>query len=135
MPERSWAWIKRISWGEGRTVSLDWDTELWKWDVSLYESAGGIRAALARAGRSVDDDSILFEATSNLVLDVVDAAGGVEQAHQRLHKAIDAIHETVARWSAGVDLGEGTGIVDPSIEAAWYAVEELLVWARVLDDR
>ncbi len=110
--------------------------ELWKWDVSLYESVDGIRAALTRAGKSADDDSILFEATHSLVLDVIDAAGGVEQAQQRLHKALDAVHETVARWSADLGgLDEGTGISDPSVESVWYTLEELLVWARILDDR
>src|SRR5216683_5871065 len=136
MPERAWKWTRRIIWGEGRSVPLDWGMELWKWDVSLYESADGIRAALTRAGRSVDNDSILFEATRSLVLDVVDAAGGVEQAQQRVHKALDAVDETVVRWSADLGgLDEGSGISDPSIEAVWYTVEELLVWARILDDR
>jgi hypothetical protein len=137
MPELAWEWAKQITWGEGRTVSLDWGMELWKWDVSLYESADGIRTAIMRAGKlPVDDDSILFEATGSLVLDIVDAAGGVEQAHQRLHRAMDVVHETLARWSAEVDwLREGMGITDPSVEAVWYTVEELLVWARVLDER
>jgi hypothetical protein len=136
MPERAWEWSRRITWGEGRTVPLDWGMELWKWAVSLYESADGIRAALTRAGRPVDDDSILFEATRSLVLDVVDAAGGVEQAHQRLDKAMEAVRETLARWSAHLgELPEGRGISDPSVEAAWYTVEELLVWSRILDDR
>jgi hypothetical protein len=137
MPERAWNWSKRIKWGEGRIVSLDFGAELWKWDVSFYESAEGIRAALTRAGRPLDDDSILFEATHSLVLDVVDAAGGVEQAHQRFHAAVDGVHEVYARWLAAdpTSGSERTGIVDPSVEATWYALEELLVWARVLDDR
>jgi len=111
--------------------------ELWKWDVSRYESADGIRAALTRAGKlPVDDDAIVFEATHSLVHDVVDAAGGVEQAHVRLHGAMDAVQATLARWSADVDWQrEGIGIGDPTVEAAWYTVEELLVWARILDDR
>ena len=133
MPERAWAWSKRIHFGENRLVSLDWGTELWKWDVTLYESADGIRAALTRTGRPFDDDSILFDATSSLVDDVVDAAGGVEQAHQRLHLAVDAVHVSVAQWSIATP--EGIGLSDPTIEAAWYTLEELLVWARTLDDR
>jgi hypothetical protein len=124
-------------WGKGRTASLDFGAELWKWDVSFYESAEGIRAALTRAGRPLDDNSILFEATQSLVLDVVDAAGGVEQAHQRFHVAVEAVHEMHARWlAANPTLGsEGVGMSGPAVEATWYALEELLVWARVLDDR
>jgi hypothetical protein len=138
MPERAWAWSKRIMWGNGRIVSLDFGAELWKWDVSLYESAEGIRAALTRAGRRpFDDDSILFDATYSLVLDVVDAAGGVEQAHQRFHAAVEAVREMHAQWlAASPTLGsEGAGMAGPPVEAAWYALEELLVWARVLNDR
>jgi hypothetical protein len=132
MPERASQWLKRVEGGEGQSVSLDWGMELWKWDVSLYESADGIRAALLRAGRAPDDDSILADATGSLLTDVIDAAGGVEQAHRRLHKAMDEVQQV---WSLGVDLGEGTGVMDFSTEAAWYSVEELLIWARTLDDR
>ncbi|WP_410671957.1 hypothetical protein [Amycolatopsis sp. cmx-4-68] len=137
MPERSWQWVKRITWGEGRAVPLDFGMELWKWDVSLYESAEGIRAAMARAGKPLDDDAILYEATRSLLADVVDAAGGAEQAHQRFRDAVEAIKAQVARWadSDSSVLSDGMGLVDPTVEAAWYALEELLVWARVLSDR
>ncbi|GAB3914446.1 hypothetical protein ACFQ1S_00615 [Kibdelosporangium lantanae] len=135
MPERSWNWAKRITWGEGRTAPLDFGKELWKWDVSLYESADGIRASLVWAGRTPDDDSILFEATHSLISDVVDAAGGAEQAHRRFCDAMDTVHETYVRWQSSLSMPEGSGMTDPSVEAAWYALEELIVWARVLDDR
>jgi hypothetical protein len=110
--------------------------ELWKWDVSLYESRDGIVAALRRAGRPFDDDSILFEATRSLLRDVVDAAGGVERSHARLHQAMALAQEIWVRWcSEQGEMPDGTGMSDPSVEDAWYAVEELLVWARTLDDR
>lgn len=130
-------WFKRINWGEGRTVSLDFGKELWNWDVLLYESAEGIRTSQIRAGVVPDNNSILFEATRSLVLDVVDAAGGVEQAHERFRKAVEAVRETYLRWSAANPalFTEGGGMSDPTVEAAWYALEELLIWARVLDDR
>jgi hypothetical protein len=136
MPELAWSWSKRIMWGEGRTASLDWGMELWNWDVARYESAPGITAGLIRAGRTPDDDTTLFEATHSLLRDVVDAAGGVEQAHLRLRASVAAAGETVARLvSDGIELSEGMGIGDPTFEAAWYAAEELVVWARTLDDR
>jgi hypothetical protein len=135
MPERSWNWGKRIMWGEGRVAPLNFGKELWKWDVSLYESADGIRTALVRAGRTPDDDSILFEATRSLISDVVDAAGGAEYAHQRFCEAVDTVRETYVRWQRSFSMPEGSGLVDPSVEAAWYALEELIVWARVFDDR
>jgi hypothetical protein len=115
---------------------LDWGAELWKWDISRYESAEAIAAALRRAGHSFDDDLIVFHATQTLLLDVVDAAGGVERSYEQLHQAMARVHETYAQWlSQSPELGDWEGMADPSIEDAWYAVEELLVWARTLDDR
>jgi hypothetical protein len=136
MPERAWEWMRRIHFGAGHSVPLDFGVELWKWDASLYESRDGIVAALSRAGRPLDDDRILYHATCTLLPDVVDAAGGVERAHARLHQAMALAQETLIRWSS--TLGEerdGAGMGDPSVEDAWYTVEELLVWARSLDDR
>jgi hypothetical protein len=137
MPERAWEWLHRIHFGaDGRTVSLDWGRELWKWDLSRYESADGIAAALRRAGHPADDDSILFDATHTLLPDVVDAAGGVERAHARLHREMALVQETYVRWSSEVgEMPDGGGMSDRSVEDAWYTVEELLVWARTLDDR
>jgi hypothetical protein len=89
-----------------------------------------------RTGHLFDDDLIVFHATHTLLLDVVDAAGGVERSHERLHQAMARVHETYAKWrSQSSELGDVEGMADPSIEDAWYAVEELLVWARTLDDR
>ena len=136
MPERAWQWTRRIHFGAARTVSLDWGAELWKWDISRYESADGIAAALRRAGRPFDDDSILFDATHTLLPDVVDAAGGVERCHARLHQAMALVQETYVQWRSKLgELDDFDGMSDPSVEDAWYTVEELLVWARTLDDR
>jgi len=138
MPERAWEWSRKIAFGAGRTAPLDFGAELWKWDVALYESRDGIVAALRRSGRPFDDDSILIEATHTLLRDVVDAAGGVERSHGRLHQAMTLAQEICAQWR--FQLGETPDNVpvfmsDQSVEDAWYTVEELLVWARTLDDR
>jgi hypothetical protein len=136
MPERAWEWTRRIHVGAGRTASLDWGVELWKWDLSRYESADGIAAALRRAGRPFDDDFILYNATATLLADVVDAAGGVEHSHTRLHQEMALVQETYVRWcSEAGEMPDGGGMSDSSVENAWYTVEELLVWARTLDDR
>jgi hypothetical protein len=135
MPERAWEWNRRIHFGAGRTVSLDWGAELWKWDISLYESADGIAAALRRAGHQFDDDLIVFYATHTLLPDVVDAAGGVERSHARIHQAMALVQRIYAQWRSTLGEGDLDAMSDPSIEDAWYTVEELLVWARTLDDR
>jgi hypothetical protein len=136
MPERAWEWARRIHFGAGRTVSLGFGAELWKWDASLYESADGIVAALSRTEGPLDDGLILSHATGSLLDDVVDAAGGVENAHTRLHHAMGLVQETVMRWSSTLgEMSDDAGLSDPSIDDAWYTIEELLVWARTLDER
>ncbi len=127
--------------GPDTIAPFDFGVELWKWDVSLYESATAIGAALARvpgpSGSSVDDDSVLFEATWMLVRDVIDAAGGAEAAYARLLAATSHAQESYDRFSARTPPHEAEyqGFHDPAIEEAWYALEELLVWARTMDDR
>lgn len=136
MPERAWEWARRIHFGAGRTVPLDFGAELWKRDVSLYESTDGIVAALSRTEGPLDDGLILSHATGSLLDDVVDAAGGAELAYARLHQAMALVQETVMRWSSTLDeMSDGADLTDPSIDDAWYTVEELLVWARTLDER
>lgn len=98
MPERAREWPRRIHFGADRTVSLDWGAELWMWDISRYESAEAIAAALRRAGHMFDDELIVFYATHTLLLDVVDAAGGVKRSHEQLHQAIARVQETYAQW-------------------------------------
>jgi hypothetical protein len=142
MPKLAWEWARRIFFNPNSTAGLDWGTELWKWDVNRYESAPGIAAALQRAGRSSDDDDVLYYATRNLLVDVVDAAGGVEREHIRLHESMNLAQETYDGWQQQRSRGnraiagsESMGMSDPSIEDAWYSLEEMLIWTRVLDDR
>jgi hypothetical protein len=136
MPERMWQWQRRIYFGPGRKVPLHFGAELWKRDIALYESADGIAAALRRAGRPANDESILSDATATLLNDVVDAAGGLEHSHARLHQAMALVQEIYVRWSSELgEIEDGGWLSDASMEDAWYTVEELLVWARTLDDR
>jgi len=115
-------------------VALHVGQELWKWDTSRYESIDGIIAALRRAGRPFDDDSVLYVATSSLLSDVVDAAGGIEYANIRLHECLERAQDAHAGYSITHSLDDYY-ITDPDMEAAWYTVEELAVWARTLDER
>lgn len=139
MPPLAWEWSRRIHWGPGRLVSLDWGKELWDWHVSHYESADGITRALAREGRQVDEESVLSDATSTLLPDVVDAAGGIEHSLFDLTAAMEraqAVYDNLPGDLKERDLPpQGMGLNDPSLEDAWYSLEELIVWARVLDDR
>jgi hypothetical protein len=142
VPERAWRWQNRIGFGPDRSVPLDWGSDLWNWDVSAYESADGIRLAKTRAGRAFDDDNVVFEATFMLLRDVVDAAGGLEAAYGRLVAAVASAQERLDKLVAETSFSKsgpepefGWGFSDPTLEDAWYALEEMIIWARTFDQR
>ena len=137
MPQQAWRWSHRIFFGEDRTVSLDWGTELWKWDISRYESPAAIESAFRRIGRAFDNDDLLYYATRTLLTDIVDAAGGVERSYERFRQSMARAQETFEEWERqnGRAFSEDTGISDGSVEDAWYSIEELIIWTRVLLDR
>lgn len=138
-----WQWQRRIGWGDGRLVPLNFGVELWNWDINVYESTQGIVAALTRAGRAVDLDSVLADATMTLLDDVVTAAGGVEAAYERFLRAEGLAQEKCQQWIAeqgaegvaGPEPEFGTWFSDTPVEDASYALEEMIVWARTVDER
>ena len=75
-------------------AGLAWGQELWKWDITCYEGAAGIAAALTALGRAFDDDDVLFRAIQNVLQDFIDAAGGVELAHKRFQNSLSAAQAT-----------------------------------------
>jgi hypothetical protein len=133
MPPRTWEWFRRVRFPDC-LVPLDFGKELWKCDLSRYESVDAIIAAAKRADRPFDDDSVLYQATSSLLFDVVDAAGGVEYANVRLHECIERAHNTYTSLFTAHGEAPGPHYMI-NMEEAWYTVEELVVWARTLDDR
>jgi len=130
-----WDWTRRISFPADRSVSLDWGAELWKWDTTLYDSVPAITEVLRRNGRDFDDDSVLADVTSTLIFDVVDAAGGVEGAFVRLEASLAEAQAILGRLSSTNRETDGAHLGGASVEDAWYALEEMLTWARTLDDR
>jgi hypothetical protein len=137
MPQQAWQWTNRISFGTYSIASLDWGKELWKWDASRYESIVGIESAFLRIGRPFDDDDLLYYATRTLLTDVVDAAGAVELAHDRFCQSMVRAQEVCEEWETnnGRAFSENAGMFNAPIENAWYSLEELIIWARVLLDR
>jgi hypothetical protein len=137
VPERAWRWESRIGFGPDRLVPLDWGSELWNWDVSAFESADGIRLAKTRSGRAFDDDDVLAEATFTLLRDVVDAAGGLEAAYKRFGVAVASAQERLDKFVAKTGFSKsspepelGWNFSDTTLEDAWYALEEMIIWAR-----
>lgn len=137
MPEQAWRWSHRIFFSDDRGAPLDWGTELWNWDISRFESAAAIESAFRRIGRPFDNDNLLYYATRTLLTDVVDAAGGVERAYDRLRQAMECAQARSEEWASqsGRPFPENAGMSDGSVEDAWYSTEELIIWTRVLLDR
>jgi hypothetical protein len=129
VPQHAWRWSHRIFLGEDRTVPLDWGVELWKWDISRYESTGAIESVFRRTERRFDDDDLLHYATRTLLTDIVDAAGGAERAYERFRESMVRAQETCEHWERqnGHAFSEDTGISDGSVEDAWYDLEELII--------
>lgn len=132
-------WRRRIAFNPKSKVGLAWGQELWNWDVQLYEGATGIAAALSARGRPFDDDDVLYYAIRNVLQDVVDAAGGVELAHKRLQESIRTAQakyddlQTSRAITPPVSHYEGLSLEET--ENGWYSLEEMIIWARILDDR
>jgi hypothetical protein len=142
MPPKSWEWRRRVATNPASHAPLDFGEELWKWDPARYESAAGIRARLSATGRPFDNDDVMYYVTRNLVMNVVDAAGGIERAHTRITEAMAAAQATYAQWqqqhlanNPNYVPSANTGMSDESVEDAWYSLEEMLIWTRVLEDR
>lgn len=129
MPKQACRWSHRIFFGDDRGARLDWGTELWNWDISLFESAAAIESAFRRIGRPFDDDDLLYYATRTLLTDVVDAAGGVERAYDRLRQAMERAQAKSEEWASqsGRPFPENAGMSDGSVEDAWYSAEELII--------
>jgi hypothetical protein len=135
VPQQTWEWTRRIYVPPGRFASLHFGRELWKWDVSRYDGAATIAVALTDVGRSVDDDLIVSDAVRSLLPDVLDAVGGIESAYLRLKQALVAAQAISEQAAFQFPECEQVDISDLSTESAWYALEEMLVWARTLGDR
>src|SRR5260370_15231322 len=99
MPKSTWTWSSRIFFPLEGSASLDWGQELWNWDIAAYDSADAIADALKRVGRTYDDDDILYHATRSQLMDVVDAAGGIERAHARFHQSMTLAQEAYEKWN------------------------------------
>jgi hypothetical protein len=128
---KTWKWRKRILHG-----LLGFEAEVWKWDVGVYEGTDAMRS------RGLNDDEILIEVTKTLLWDVVDAAGGVLGAHERFTQSLALAQERYTQTAQEIDISEGTPepnvrtfYGDVLLEDAWYSLEEMIVWARTLDER
>ena len=111
--------------------------QLWKWDVTLYESVPAIRAARQRAGRPYEDGSVLSDVVQSIAPDVVDAAGGVEFEYERFRASLAdaeaACAELITKSREGIT--PETLLSVPQLEDAAYILDDLFVWVRRLDDR
>jgi hypothetical protein len=142
MPRRAWNWRHRVSFNATSVAGLDFGQELWRWEVSRYESAPGIESRLRAQGRPADSDDVMYYVTRNLVTDVIDGAAGVEQAHIKLGEAMNKAQVTYDQWQQQYEANDPSyvpspnhGMTDESVEDAWYSLESMLIWTRILEDR
>lgn len=137
MSTRTSRWRTRVMSPGGANAPLDYGRELWVWDVTRYESVSGIRVARVRAGLPTDDDAVVADATRDLVIDLVDAAGGVKRAHGSLRRSAYEAQVGYECYVAGNPAAAGDGAYNDldHVENTWYFLEGMLVWVRILGDR
>jgi hypothetical protein len=129
-------WRQAILFPRSSAVPLDFAQDLWAWDVTRYESVPAIRDARARAGLPTDDAAVLADATRDLVLDVIDAAGGMEWAYELPTQSMAEAQTEYDAYVRATSAAAGDGLWSkPQVEQAAYALDAMLAWARSLGDR
>jgi hypothetical protein len=136
MVEKMAEWSHRVHFSsERRTVGLAWGSEYWDLKAEHYRGWESLRDRLKALGGRPSKREIALDLSTNLLNDVVVAAGGVEYAVLRLRVLKRQIEREVRRHkivpTPGIPHGYASG---STIEAA-YAFADLLTWMRAVVER
>ena len=128
----------------GQRAPLGTAAELWDPVVRSYEGNDETRVVVNMMvgqldelngghGRVATDGEVVGELYATLLGDLVVAAGGVEHAVQRFLDEVDRLQQDATRRgfrSTAVTV-QGVG----SAEGAWYALADVVSWARIVQER
>ena len=135
MSERLSHWIHRISFPETAKAGLGFGYEYWNLDPRLYEGWQQLHNQQKSLGHPSHSRAVAYNLASHLLMDVVVAAGEVEnsitdlrhavtnlQTYAQIHKIqeIDDVEQTLGHLAA---------------ITAWYAFADLLTWSRCVVER
>lgn len=128
-------WSRRVNFPKGAAAPLGFGGEYWKTDPRLYEGFEQLNARLRGLGRKARKTDVAYQLTSNLLGDMLVAAGGVENSVVRLRAAIGELKAYVLAHELKAANGIQYGLSHPAAITSWYAFSDLLTWSRTVVER
>jgi hypothetical protein len=132
--ERYGEWMRRCLGGQ-----LGFGDELWAFP-SNYPTIVRLRKLLQKHGRNPDLEDLTYYASRDLIVEVIEAAGAVEYAVQRLEAAAAEAQKWVidntpprAPGEARPQFGEWAGA--PTVRLAYLDFNSAVVWVRGMQER
>lgn len=135
MPQKFNEWSSRATFPPSALAPLGFGAEHWKSDPRLYEGFAPLVDRLRALGRKTKRSDVVYQLTSQLLTDVLVAAGGVENSLIRLRAAIADLRAVIDKHQIKATPGVPHGLSDPATISAWYAFSDLLTWSRTVVER
>jgi len=114
---------------------LGWGAEYWLLDSTEYEGSAELGLRYAALGRRVSKRELALRLSGNLLDDVLVAAGGVEHAIEVLRRAVEGIGLWIEEQEVKADHLPWVGISTEATKEAWYALADVVSWARIFEER
>jgi hypothetical protein len=137
------AWNRRVHFPSQSIAGLGWGLEYWDREPTNYEAHDSLRdritAVNQQRGRKRPTPTrsyMVGELATNLLDDVVFAAGGVERAYLTFGESIDRLRQFAIDNKIAYDpaiLRQGIATED-SVDAA-YGFADLISWCRTFEER
>lgn len=125
-------WSRRSQFPSVANAALGWGAEYWDDEPTHYEAWSDLRA-LGRAEMS--GHRLAYALSSNLLRDVLVAAGGVEHAIEALRSAVADLAKWVSDEGLKADAGISLGLAHDAAAEAWYSFADVISWSRILEER
>ena len=135
MQTRFARWWHRAYFPSSSTTRLGFGAESWYSDPTHYEGWEQLRDRYEALGQRYTKSQLAYQLSSNLLDDVIVAAGGVERSISNFRSAVIAAQESAS--SAGLKAEDsGTfGFSDVTTAEAWFAFADVLFWSRTVVER
>ncbi|HEX5646455.1 MAG TPA: hypothetical protein VFX56_05750 [Nitrospira sp.] len=128
-------WSQRVTFPSCARAHLGFGSEYWKSDSRLYEGFKPLATHLHALGRKTTKSDLVYQLISQLLTDVLVAAGGVETSIIRLRAAVADLAIVVQKHQIRATNGIPHSIGAPAAITAWYAFSDVLTWSRTVVER
>ena len=128
-------WMKRVKFSEVAKAPLGFGSEYWISTASHYEGWTDLRDRLNSLGRQALKRDIAVELSSNLLEEVVVAAGGVEQAVESLRRCKGVIEQYAREHGVRSQPGVPQGLATVDTVEVAYLFANVMAWSRSVVER